>query len=182
MGLASNRGGDCEDWALFFKASYNYLKEDEREKSIISAAPGLGDFRIYDDFYYPDAVEKEVGTTEDKVYVICYDSHCVVAVSSEEIKNSSDVQKLEGAYAVECQNGKYLFRIGSIGAPKICSPEICPPSNYTYPDIWLVITDEDIYDFHYAGEWTGYRDYSSKAGIYREQVEAIRQMIGEKAV
>jgi len=175
--MVRGRGGDCEDWSLFFKAAYNYLREEDRpERYIVSAVPGTGNFRIYGDHYYADAEGRELGTTKDYIYVICYDSHCVVAVSGEEIKSAEDVHKLRGAPALEPQNGQYVFTVGNILAPDICSPEDCG-----YYDIWIIITDDDIYDFHYNWKWVGYRDYYNAAEYYRSRVDAMINLIEETA-
>ncbi len=172
-----NNGGDCEDWSLFFKAAYNYLREEDKpERYIVSAVPGRGTFKIYDDYFYADAERKEVGTTEDNIYVICYDSHCIVAVSDHEIKSSEDVYNLDGAPAIEPQNGQYMFTIGSMLAPSICTPDECD-----YSDIWLIITDDDIYDFHYNRRWVSYKDYYSAAAYYKEKVDAMSSLIEQTA-
>lgn len=175
--ISLNKGGDCEDWSLYFKAAYNYLKEDGRpERYLVSAVPGTGDFQIYGSHYYADAESKEVGTTYDNVYIICYDSHCIVAISDAEIKNSSDVYKLRGAPAIEPQNGQYMFTIGGTLAPDICSPEECE-----YTDIWTIITDDDIYDFHYNWNWVGYSDYYEVAGYYKSKVDAMNSLMDQMA-
>ncbi len=178
--IATGRGGDCEDWSLYFKAAYNYLKEEDRpERYIVSAVPGTGNFEIYKDHYYADTEGRDVGTTKDKVYIICYDSHCVVAVSGEEINTAEDVYKLSGAQAIEPQNGQYVFTIGNLLAPDMCSPEICPYTGYAYPHIWIVITDNDIYDFHYNQRWVGYSDYYNISDHYRSRIDAMRSLIEE---
>jgi hypothetical protein len=171
--IVNNRGGDCEDWSLYFKAAYNYLKgQDRPERYIISAVPGTGDFRIYSDHYYADAEGREAGTTNDYVYIICYDSHCVVAVSNQEIKNSTDVHKLEGAIAIEPQNGQYVFTVGNILAPNVCTADDC-----SYSDIWLIITDDDIYDFHYNWRWVSYRDFYEGTVRYKNRVDAMEKLL-----
>ena len=175
--MVKNKGGDCEDWSLYFKAAYNYLKEQDRpERYLVSAVPGIGDFQIYEDWYYPNAQGREVGTTNDNLYVICYDSHCIVAISDEEIENSEDIYKLRGAPAVEPQDGQYMFTIGNILAPDICTADKCD-----YYDIWIVITDDDIYDFHYNQEWMGYSDYYDAAAYYKDRVDAIKELIEQTA-
>lgn len=177
--MVDNKGGDCEDWSLYFKGAFNYIKEEARnEKTLVSVVSSYGNnFSIYRDWYYIDAAGKNVGTTEDNMYIICYDSHCIVAITDEEIKNSSDVYKLRGAPAIEPQDGKYMFTIGNIGAPDVCEPGNC---NYAV-DIWIVITDNDIYDFHYNEEWTGYQDYYEAAGHYKNQIETIADLLEEAA-
>lgn len=180
--ISLNKGGDCEDWSLYFKAAYNYLKEEDRsERYIVSAVPGTGDFEIYGPHYYAEAESKEVGTTEDYVYVICYDSHCIVAISDVEIKNSSDIYKLRGAPAIEPQNGQYMFTIGDPLAPDICSPDTCGDMTYAPYDIWMIITDDDIYDFHYNSAWVGYSDYYRIANYYQERVEAMNSLLEQQA-
>ncbi len=175
--MSLNKGGDCEDWSLYFKAAYNYLKaEDRPERYLVSVVPGIGEFEIYGEHYYADAEPKEVGTTKDNVYIICYDSHCIVAISDVEIKNSSDVYKLRGAPAVEPQNGQYMFTIGSTFAPDICSPEECD-----YSDIWIVITDDDIYDFHYNWMWVGYSDYYEAIRYYKSRIDAMNSLMEQTA-
>jgi len=178
--MIRNNGGDCEDWSLYFKGVFNYIKKETRnEKSLISVVPSSAgnNFQIYQEWYYIDAAGKELGTTEDNMYVICYDSHCIVAITDEEIKNSSDIYKLRGSPALEPQDGRYMFTIGDIGMPDICEPEDC---NYAI-DIWIVITDDDIYDFHQNEEWVGYKDYYQTAGDYKEQIETIADLMEQAA-
>jgi len=178
--MIMNRGGDCEDWSLYFKGAFNYVKTQARnEKSLISVVPSSAGntFQIYKEWHYLDATGRELGTTEDNLYVICYDSHCIVAITDQEIKNSSDIYKLRGAPALEPQDGQYMFTIGNIGAPDICEPGDC---NYAV-DIWIVITDDDIYDFHHNERWVGYKDYYQTAGYYREQIEEITDLMEEAA-
>jgi len=175
--MSLNNGGDCEDWSLYFKAAYNYLKaEDRPERYLLSVVPGIGDFQIYGDHYYTGAEGKEVGTTDDYVYIICYDSHCIVAISDQKIKNSGDIYKLRGAPAIEPQNGQYMFTIGNLLAPDICSPQYCD-----YSDIWIVITDDDIYDFHYNWQWTSYKDYHEAAVYYKQRVDAMKSLVEQTA-
>ena len=176
--MVRKKGGDCEDWSLYFKAAYNYLKEEDRpERYLVSAVPGTGNFQIYGDHYYIDAEGREIGTTKDNIYIICYDSHCIVAMSDVEIQNSSDLYKLTGAPAIEPQNGQFMFTVGSLLAPSICSDEGCD-----YSDIWLIITDDDIYDFHYGWQWISYKDYHDAAGYYKSRVDAMISLVEETGI
>ncbi|MEM2908872.1 MAG: hypothetical protein QXT05_02320 [Candidatus Bilamarchaeaceae archaeon] len=172
--FAENKGGDCEDWALFFKAAYNYLKAREASQEVVAAVPGSGNYKIYNNWFYKDAEKALLGTSEQNVYIICYNSHCVVALSNVTIRDGSDIQNLKGAPAIEPQSGQYYFTIGEPGAPSICSDTECDYGE----DIWLVITDDDIYDFHYDNEWVGYKDYYKKAEDFRARIASVLSLIG----
>ncbi len=174
--MAWEGGGDCEDWSLFFKGTINYLRQRGagKDQDLIAWQPGPGSFTIYNGWYYENAAPRKVGTIDDNVYVICYDSHCVVAISPETIIDSSDIPKLEGSPAIEPQNGQYLFTIGDGFGHEVCSPSSCDTD-----DIFIVITDDDIYE-HYNVGWLGYKDFLGMSVDYQLALAEYMEFIDSK--
>ena len=170
--ITRKRGGDCEDWALFFKASYNYLKEQNGEKDLLSYEMGYGNFFVLPEWYRKGFDAKTIGTTDLYSYIVCYDSHCAAAFSPIKINNSDDIPLLEGSPVVEPQTGEFLFYIGQ-GGPRINRPE-----NHSYQNIFIVITDDDIYEFYDDG-WRGYRDFYAFAEETEEKIQQVREKISE---
>ena len=160
----------------FLQGTINYLRQRGagKDQDLIAWQPGLGSFTIYNGWYYDNAVPKKVGTIDDYAYVVCYDSHCAVAISPEKIESSSDVPKLEGARVVESQNGMYLFTIGDGFGHEICSPTTCDDK-----DIFIVITDDDIYE-HYNIGWLGYADFIGMSMDYQLALAEYMEFIDSK--
>jgi cell division protein FtsB len=174
-----NKGGDCEDWALFFKAEFNYL---------LSKCSGLDialeSFYIAESYqqYYVDVNKNylfaEIGATpynlaEGYIYpnVVCgeiYDlntnevsGHCIIAFTKDKIKTKSDLRELDKAPLIEPQTGMFY---GLINDP---SSEIGLSSEegmnlYTDSYIYMVITDEDLFLFSSENEWLSYSIFNDE--------------------
>lgn len=177
-----NGGGDCEDFALFYKAEWNYLLGlcGDTPVRVVSWVDGSGKFWLDNakHWYVPDADAVE---WSEYVYpaVVCgniYDpntgdisGHCVVAFTREPIRRLSDINLLIGAPLVEPQNGMYLGREGNdSGIFLVVSPE-----DYEQPsNIWQVITDNDMYAFSESyGQWYGYSEFWNL--LERERVDLL---------
>lgn len=163
--------GDCEDYSLLFKAILNSIKSSDPALPLIAWAPSSsgGEFRVYPKeapgestsyYYYPNAKAVWIDPPYRHSYVVCYlqdpySGHCTVALSKSKINSSSQMGALYGAVVFEPQSGLYLGEIGK--SFSLCSHRDCfeEPNN-----IWLVISDEDLYSYEEEG-WVGYSDYLS---------------------
>lgn len=157
-------GGDCEDYSLFYKAEWNYLKDKCEDKEIVMDTWKMNDKgdRYWADFdhdWYLDNVENL--ETEGYRYpsVVCGDmfdpntgrinGHCIVAFTKEEILSTSDISYLDKAVLIEPQDGHYMGRLnGTSGVYLDASRE-----QYVYQ----VITDND--HFLYTDGWQSYSGF-----------------------
>jgi hypothetical protein len=125
-----SKGGDCEDYSLFFKAEYNYAVSQCEGKNIILEGwenkydKTLGreddlDLDFVNGWYMPDVTAVNI---EGYIYpnIICGDlaitdgnvsGHCMIALSNVEIKTISDIPLLIGAYIIEPQDGSFYGNI-----------------------------------------------------------------------
>ncbi|MFA5106249.1 MAG: hypothetical protein WC506_04795 [Candidatus Micrarchaeia archaeon] len=176
---AKRWGGDCEDIALFSKATVNYIKQKDPSATVVAWQPGQGEFRVFplagksnpgDNYYYFGSSQKvSLGKLSGLYpYVICYlegdAGHCTVALSKAQANSSSQLGLLQGAYVYEPTWGEYL---GTIGREfQICSSTLsaCQQSNHY---IWIIIGDNDIYRYGENG-WGGFADIGAKL----DQVQA----------
>ncbi|MEM2115476.1 MAG: hypothetical protein QXD62_00325 [Candidatus Woesearchaeota archaeon] len=153
-----NGGGDCEDFALIFKAQYNYAKTLCQGKKIISETYEIDPEKyskneIYwldfpKKWYMERSVQKDL--TEDKMIIVCgrmYDlnseefvGHCVVALTEKEIQEISDIEYLFQKPMVEPQTGSFYGILGK--DVKIPSYQLISPID-SY--ITTVITDSDFF-------------------------------------
>ncbi|MFA6213810.1 MAG: hypothetical protein WC717_00855 [Candidatus Micrarchaeia archaeon] len=162
--------GDCEDYSLIFKAILNSLREENASLAAVAWQPAENsDFRVYPKYTpgesetywaYRNAKAARLGALSH-AYVVCYSvdaasGHCTVALSGEDVQESSQVPLLHGAEVFEPQNGRYLGRIGE--SLSICAGSGCRSVGGR---IWLVIADSDLYMYGEGG-WQGYADYLSR--------------------
>lgn len=164
----SRQGGDCEDYALFFKAILNSIKASGANYSISTWINGDGEYRVWPKspeaeryYYYTNANSLPVANLQDvNPYVICYvvdsySGHCRVALSPAKINSSSQLYLLNGAAAFETQNGKYGGQVGRDYVLCASSQQAC----YNTPgSIILVISDDNIFSIQRGG-WSSYSDY-----------------------
>lgn len=169
------RGGDCEDFALFFKAALNSVRSDgKRNLTSVKIGGGGSNFIVYpikpapDErySYYPDSSTKTIGElNSSSLYVVCYArssgaGHCAVAVSPQNITSSSDIPLLDGAEVFEPQDGRYLGKIGEEFSVCSSSRESCLARSGA---IVIAISDSDLYSF-IDGQWAGFSDFYSLLG------------------
>lgn len=160
----SNKGGDCEDYSLFYKAEVNnILNKCSGKKVVIESYIITNNGEKYyvnnrQTWYIEDAEGRELKNGNKYPYVVCYLTepslgHCVVAFSRYKINDSTQISLLYGAELVEPQDGSYVGEIGK---------EIRLP---TLPDrineLMIVISDDDLYSFDENG-WKGYKDFDSQ--------------------
>jgi hypothetical protein len=164
------RGGDCEDFALFFKAILQTLKTNENlyvktwepsEHEQYAVWPQTKDPEYL--VFYPKAQQKIISNLKNTYpVVICYtvnsvSGHCRIALSETKITADS-IQNLDGAPVFEPQNGQYS---GTIGTDyQICSKEFSD-CKYFAGAITVVITDDDILNFN-DSKWDSYDNHHEK--------------------
>ena len=163
--------GDCEDYALIFKAILNSARKINASLNIMAWQPAeSGEFRVYPKetpgetgafWVYSNAKAANMGSPSH-AYVICYSvdessGHCTVALSDVDVQESSQVPSLEGAYSFEPQSGRYLGKLGQ--SLSICTQSGCKQQG---GKIWMVIADSDLYMYGDNG-WQGYADYLLRA-------------------
>ncbi|MCX8202565.1 MAG: hypothetical protein N3G74_02045 [Candidatus Micrarchaeota archaeon] len=169
----SNRGGDCEDYSLFYKAEINHILDKCRGKKIIieSYIPIDNGKRYFinkrDTWYIRDAEAKPLKDGNIYPYVVCYLTepylgHCVVAFSKHKINESSQINLLEGAELVEPQDGSYLGEIGRTVRLPIKPDQL--------NELMIVISDNDLYSYDEDG-WTGYQDFFSKIKAMKTELQ-----------
>lgn len=151
-----NKGGDCEDYGLFFKAELNYLMSKCEN-------PKLETFREGSGKYYLDK-EKEwhINNVEGmkldatKPVVVCGSmlepdteyGHCVLAFTEKEIENTDDFKALDEAVMVEPQDGSFYGEL---------------QSESLGPGIQVIITDNDLFLYStIENEWLSYGIFESR--------------------
>ncbi|MCX8200214.1 MAG: hypothetical protein N3G76_01970 [Candidatus Micrarchaeota archaeon] len=166
----ADKGGDCEDWSLFMKS---YINSQPDGKIVRAFATGGGDdYRIFEDgndiYYYSNAHDVKIGKKGSlEAIVACYDmgdyGHCVLAFAKKEAVNSSLMERIDGAQAVEPQNG---LLIGSVSREDNGSLYMNIAETSSKRPIYILITDSDLYLYD-DGEWNSY-------GRQFEKLERLR--------
>ncbi len=175
-------GGDCEDYAFFYKAEFNYLKNYCFNKGIKNIL-----LRTYSSQKFPESKEQESNFFLDNaktwyvpdvyenifynynhIFVVCGNmedtegksgGHCVVALAQETITTPYDLEN-ENAILIEPQTGAYLGKIGR---------EIALYRHGTWEELkdkkglYYIISDEDQYLYLFTLEkWTSYKEFKEK--------------------
>jgi len=169
--ILERKGGDCEDWSLFAKALLNRMKEGYGGENAfwLMEKEGGKRFELFEEgngtlWYYPDMKKKEFGKLKDwQFLVVCHDSHCVNAFTNSSIEITPE--NLEFIHVFEPQNGEYVGEGKDFG---VCSESACDKNK----NIWLFITDEDMYVFE--DSWESYGLYSKYA---EERKKGILEML-----
>jgi hypothetical protein len=183
--IISRKGGDCEDYALFFKATLNRLREDDLE--IEAWTPGVGDYVVYEDaetgryWYYKGAKGVEIGNTkESNPYAVCYFydtsgeasiGHCVIMLTDQTIDSPDDIStgKLMDSTLFEPQDGHYLGKIGKEFSACSDGEAGCEDEDYS---LVFVITDSDLFQFS-DGKWNYYQGYKDRINVILEELGEI---------
>ncbi|MBW2967091.1 hypothetical protein KY362_01250 [Candidatus Woesearchaeota archaeon] len=176
-------GGDCEDYALFYKAEWNYMmskckSEDIFVESWVHADLGRHWLDWDKDWYLDNARTVRIQVRYPNV--VCgsiYDfklggvsGHCVIAFTDSPIEDVGDMDLLDEAVLIEPQNGMYMGRINSdSGINLIMDGE--PTTKYA-SYIFVVITDSDYFSYSEADkEWQSYSAFLGSLGAHRELME-----------
>ncbi|MCX6804264.1 MAG: hypothetical protein NTY48_06915 [Candidatus Diapherotrites archaeon] len=123
-GFLRNSGGDCEDFALFYKAEFNSIAKKCVGKKISLFAwvdsKGYIFWANYSSSWYlNDAKQKFLSSENLFPVIVCgsmfdlrsgsVNGHCVVAFSPSKISSAEDIAWLNSAELIEPQNGEYLL-------------------------------------------------------------------------
>lgn len=133
-----NRGGDCEDFSLFFKAEINYLKDMCEGKPVVLEAWKVPDdgprqaHQRHEIVYYLSLGEtrwyiKDVDVFDIEGFeyanIVCgimsdlksedLGGHCMIAFTQKEIVSNEDLAALDGAYIIEPQDGSFAGNLNS---------------------------------------------------------------------
>ena len=184
--MISNGGGDCEDYSIFLKALINDYKARGSDSELLAWRDGVGDFLVYEsserEWYYEDAAGITLGNI-DKVHPVlfCYvtsysilrlEGHCMVALPEQQIESEKDLVLLEGAQTFEPQDGAYTGKIGR-------EFYMCYDGDYDcgtiINDIFIVITDEDIYQF-IDYEWKSLDEQKQKIDSLKNDIKEISSL------
>jgi len=177
----NNKGGDCEDYSLFYKAELNSLFSECKGKNIEIEAfvesPGSEKYFVNNrDNWYLNDVKPITIINERNIYpsVVCYLNepklgHCVIALSEYPIDKTQDISNLNGAELVEPQDGSY---VGTIGR------EFAMPSGYKLgmKQIMIIITNNDLYSYdEEKGKWIGYSDFKDEINGMKQRIYSLVQ-------
>ncbi len=180
--MVARGGGDCEDYSLFVKALLNSLPDGSNDLWLLGWKHGSGQFLAYrsdsgTEWHYPGQGVYLGRLDETSPYAICYLTdlsgpvpmgHCVVALAGGVIESVADLSNLDGAVALEPQNGAYTGYVGNGGQYHLCTDgeRSC---GGTPGEIFIVMTNDDLYEFK-NGKWESF-------GTYRAQAEALRERL-----
>ncbi|MFH0884242.1 MAG: hypothetical protein V1861_00860 [Candidatus Micrarchaeota archaeon] len=183
--IITRRGGDCEDYSLFFKALLSRFADDDLE--IEAWTDGIGRYVIFEDtstgkyWYYDNTDGKVIGNTEtSNPYAVCYFygmegdtriGHCVIMLTNATISSPEDISDtaLAGAEMFEPQDGHYLGRIGKEFFACSQGDEGCDEEDY---HLTFVITDSDLFQFS-DGKWNYYEGRHQDIGELLERLDKI---------
>ncbi|MEW6748087.1 MAG: hypothetical protein AB1295_00055 [Candidatus Micrarchaeota archaeon] len=180
--IIERRGGDCEDYALFFKALLNRFDGMELE----AWEKGSGRYELYKDYkenviWYLDETDKKALDGKDlNPYAVCYYygyygevriGHCIIMVTDKVIMSPEDItsQNLAGAQLFEPQTGEYFGRIGSEFGVCMDGQEGCEEG---FGNLVFIITDDDLFEFSEGG-WNYYGGYLERAQAIVDELDAI---------
>lgn len=184
--IIGRKGGDCEDYSLFFKAFLNRFRG--QGLGLEAWESGIGKYDVYFDeeegiqWYYDNAQGREVGNLEDgKPYVACYwtsispeilEGHCIIMLTERNITSPADISdgNLADAVFIEPQDGKYMGRMGGEFSACVEGDEAC--GNKTHR-IVFVITDSDLFQFS-EGRWDYYGGYGERTEQIFQKLDAIQ--------
>jgi hypothetical protein len=185
-------GGDCEDYALFYKAEMNQILDEcgnyVPSNIALEAFVGGGQDDYFLDFnteqetryYIPQAQPFQMKTGYIYPNVVCgqlynagteqISGHCVVAFTKNKIKTISQLwTELNGAPLVEPQNGEYMGLINSNSGIYLAS---ATQQHDSY--IYIVITDEDEFLFDEENEvWLSYSSFSQDLELLKQELTTM---------
>ncbi len=174
-------GGDCEDFSLFFKAEYNYLKSKCDEVTLESYKGTEEDKEYFLDFneeWYMSGVEPvNIGNEFQHANVVCgkiYDlnrdnleGHCIVGFTKEKIETVKELKALETAHLVEPQNGKYYGMLNRESSGIYLQEKDLEHKSF----VSLIITDNDLFLYSETEEeWLSH-------SLFKEQLDELKTKI-----
>ena len=180
--IVERKGGDCEDYSLFFKAVLNHIGEDLK---LEAWEPGTGRYELYTDYetqtiwYYDDTDGKKIHGDLNP-YVACYYydrygevwiGHCIIMLTEQEIDSpdSISMETLSDAQFFEPQDGKYMGTMGDQFGTCYDGEENCEDE---FNNIVFIITDGDLFEFS-NNRWNYYGGYLERTETILEDLEKI---------
>ncbi|MFH1587133.1 MAG: hypothetical protein ABID38_04710 [Candidatus Diapherotrites archaeon] len=199
--IIKNKGGDCEDFSLFYKAEVNYFLEEcfapgdreiilEAYQDPYSIGPGYYLTKSHD-WWIP-----RVSPVKIKGYkypnIVCgslYDfqrddvaGHCIIAFTKNKIEGIENLHSdLNGAALIEPQTGEFMGYVN--GSSEITMiPDTSIHINDSYDDtehlslINEVITDGDyfLYDSEREINWISYSSFKETLSEQELELEEIK--------
>ncbi len=178
--FVSNRGGDCEDYSLFFKAEFNSLVNECRDNDLEIKLTAWEDFKTTSKlwlnnsktWYFENA--KAVDIENNFVSIVCgnmfdlqsgqTNGHCILAFTKNKINSILDLDLLNEAMLVEPQSGKYLGNINSTSNIFLVTNNYFVNKSYTNNSyIDTIITDNDFFLFSkIENTWQSYGEFAKE--------------------
>lgn len=177
-----NRGGDCEDYSLFYKAEHSYLLSlcKGKDVSLEAWVPGEGKAWVNFDesWYMPNSETVLLPDGFIHPNVVCGEifdfntgkvgGHCMIALTRKEILSTKDLGLLRGAPLVEPQSGKYMGLIGADSGIILLEST----ADYKEPSyIYMVVTDNDLFLYSLGDGWLS--QSSLEHELYSRQLELV---------
>jgi hypothetical protein len=185
--IISRRGGDCEDYALFFKATLNRLNESG--KDLEAWESGVGRYLVYEDWstytrwFRDDAQAVSLGDAGSlKPYVACFYfdtygpamiGHCIIMLSGKDIRTPADITNsgLSDAVFFEPQDGKYVGKMGGVLIACEDGQAGCDGELYR---VAFIISDNDLFEFS-DDRWNYYEGYQDRTEALLAKLDTIRR-------
>jgi hypothetical protein len=177
----SNKGGDCEDFSLFFKAEYNSLVNTCSSDVSLFAWEREGGNKFWANFdsswYISNA--DEVYLSKENIFpiIVCgaifdpqskkVNGHCILAFSSKKISSFEDISVLNSAELIEPQTGEYLGFVGEDSGIFLISEK---SNALSYID--TLITDSDFFIFR-NNDWANYERFGNDLNIQKENLNLL---------
>ena len=179
--IVQRGGGDCEDFALFFKAALNRLSAQGYDFE--AWEEGFGRYDIYEDgstIWYIDSAGPVGLGSGPNTYAACYYydtagaewyGHCIIMLTKGDITGPDDISNaaLSDAVFFEPQNGEYLGRMGRDFTACAEGDLSCDKREYA---VQFIITDDDLYEFN-EGRWSHYHGQLARTQEILDELDSI---------
>jgi len=185
--FVKNDGGDCEDYALFYKAEFNYILDEckniEPSDFVLESwyydISYIGKYWLnFQKSWYLESARK-IELQKGYIYpnIVCGDlydlntgeinGHCVIAFTKNKIESINDLNELDLAPLIEPQDGSYMGLINDK------SYDIYLAEENLYVDSYIseIITDSDFFLFTDNEEWTSYSTFNEE--LYNQKNQLI---------
>jgi hypothetical protein len=180
--IFKNKGGDCEDFSLLYKAQWNYLMEQCGNSKIVvegwESSTGDKYALDYEQNWLKDNAKAVVFSDYKYPSIVCgnmfdpnsgrVNGHCVVAFTKKEIKSVKDLSELDKALLIEPQNGKYLGLIND----KSSEVSLRGLNNQYSSYIYQVITNNDHFAFSNS-KWQSYSGFLQELATHRMNMQNL---------
>jgi hypothetical protein len=180
--FVNNRGGDCEDYTLFFKAEYNSLvvsceKESPRAFGWVKNAGTTFWANLGHTWYLPNA--KKVYLDINNIFPVgvcgsmldpntgAINGHCVLAFAQKKIFSVDDISVLFSAELIEPQSGMYLGFVGESSGIYLVND---PKRSSSFID--TLITDNDLFLYR-GGKWNSYSTFRDELAAQKTALSAV---------